>query len=111
MFVDGERISNGNIKIARFNNQGREITAIRFTDDKGNTGYYNPAGQSMRKEFLRNPIDFARISSRFNPNRRHPVLNTIRAHKGTDYAAPTGTPIKATGDGRIIHAGKKGWVR
>lgn len=108
VFVDGERISNGNIKIARFNNQGREITAIRFTDDKGNTGYYNPAGQSMRKEFLRNPIDFARISSRFNPNRRHPVLNTIRAHKGTDYAAPTGTPIKATGDGRIIHAGKKG---
>lgn len=108
VYVDGEHISNGNISIARFRNQGRELTAIRFTDEKGNAGYYNPEGNSMRKEFLRNPIDFARISSRFNPNRRHPVLNTIRAHKGTDYAAPTGTPIKATGDGRIIHAGKKG---
>ena len=108
MFVDGELIGNGNIKVARFHNQGRELTAIRYTDSQGNASYYTPDGNSMRKEFLRNPIDFARISSRFNPNRRHPVLNTIRAHKGTDYAAPTGTPIKATGDGRIIHAGKKG---
>ena len=62
----------------------------------------------MRKEFLRNPIDFARISSRFNLGRKHPVLNTIRAHKGTDYAAATGTPIKAAGDGKIIFAGRKG---
>ena len=108
VFVDGELIGNGNIKVARFHNQGRELTAIRYTDSQGNASYYTPDGNSMRKEFLRNPIDFARISSRFNPNRRHPVLNTIRAHKGTDYAAPTGTPIKATGDGRIIHAGKKG---
>lgn len=108
VFLDGEKIGNGNILIARFINRGREITAIRYQDSKGVSNYFTPEGASMRKEFLRNPIDAARISSRFNPNRRHPVLNTIRAHRGTDYAAPTGTPIKATGDGRIIHAGARG---
>jgi len=105
VFLDGDKIGNGNILIARFHNRGRELTAIRFEDQKGNGSYYTPDGQSMRKEFLRNPIDFFRISSRFNLNRRHPVLNKIRAHKGTDYAAPVGTPIKAAGDGKIIYAG------
>ena len=62
----------------------------------------------MRKAFIRTPVDFARISSHFNPNRKHPVLHKIRAHKGTDYAAATGTPIKASGDGKVIHAGIKG---
>lgn len=108
VFLDGEKIGDGNILIARFINRGREITAIRYEDSKGISNYFTPEGASMRKEFLRNPIDAARISSRFNPNRRHPVLNTIRAHRGTDYAAPTGTPIKSTGDGRIVHAGSKG---
>jgi murein DD-endopeptidase MepM/ murein hydrolase activator NlpD len=76
--------------------------------EDGTVGYYNPEGESMRKAFLRNPLDVLRISSNFNPNRRHPILNTIRAHKGTDYAAPTGTPIRATSDGRITRASRNG---
>lgn len=109
IFVDGERIGTGNILTARFYNQGRELVAVRYTDPQGRSDYYTPDGQNMRKAFLRNPIDFTRISSRFSQSRRHPVLHTIvRAHKGTDYAAPTGTPIKAAGDGKIIFAGRKG---
>ena len=69
---------------------------------------FSPDGESMRKAFLRNPLDVFRISSNFNPRRRHPILNTIRAHKGTDYAAPNGTPIRATGDGRIRRASRYG---
>tara|TARA_B100000446_G_scaffold188075_1_gene220196 strand:+ start:1871 stop:3172 length:1302 start_codon:yes stop_codon:yes gene_type:complete len=108
LFLDGERIGFGNILIANFVNRGRDLTAIRYEDDKGEAQYYDPSGHSMRKEFLRNPIDFARISSRFNLKRKHPVLNKFRAHRGTDYAAPTGTPIKSTGDGKVIFAGRKG---
>ncbi len=108
LFLDGERIGFGNILIAQFSNRGREITAIRYEDGKGDAQYYDPSGHSMRKEFLRNPIDFARISSRFNLKRKHPVLNKFRAHRGTDYAARTGTPIKSTGDGKVIFAGRKG---
>lgn len=109
IYLDGEQIGTGNILASEFNNRGRNIRAIRYTDKTGKTDYYTPEGQSMRKEFLRNPIDFTRISSRFSTARRHPVLNsTVRAHKGTDYAAPTGTPIKAAGDGKIIFAGRQG---
>lgn len=108
LFLEGERIGYGNILIANFINRGRELTAIRYEDDEGDAQYYDPSGHSMRKEFLRNPIDFARISSRFNLKRKHPVLNKFRAHRGTDYAARTGTPIKSTGDGKVIFAGRKG---
>ncbi|SFQ88174.1 Murein DD-endopeptidase MepM and murein hydrolase activator NlpD, contain LysM domain [Halopseudomonas formosensis] len=106
--VDGERVGTGNILAARFTNRGNTYTAVRYTDANGHTSYYRADGTSMRKAFIRTPVEFARISSRFNPGRRHPVLNKIRAHKGVDYAAPTGTPIKATGDGRVVHVGRKG---
>ncbi len=101
-FLDGKKLSDGPILAARFTNQGRDVTAIRYSDAGGRTDYYSPNGDSIRKAFLRTPLDVFRISSGFNMNRRHPVLNTIRAHRGTDYAAPTGTPIKVTGDGKVI---------
>jgi murein DD-endopeptidase MepM/ murein hydrolase activator NlpD len=106
--LDGKVIGAGDIVAAEFTNQGDTFTSLRYTDSKGNTSYYTPKGESMRKAFLRTPVDFARISSNFNLSRRHPVLNRIRAHKGVDYAASTGTPIKAAGDGKIIYRGVKG---
>ncbi len=107
IWQDGEFVTEGEIIAAEFNNNGRSIQAIRFKDDNDNTDYFTPTGDSVRKEFLRNPVDFTRISSNFNPNRRHPILNTIRAHRGVDYAAPRGTPIKASGDGKVIFRGTK----
>ena len=107
-YLDGEFVGNGQILATQFVNQGRVYTAVRYIDEDGEVGYYSPEGESMRKAFLRNPLDVFRISSNFNPSRRHPILNTIRAHKGTDYAAPTGTPVRATSDGTITHAGRYG---
>ncbi len=108
IYLEGEKVRDGNIVAASFTNQGKTFSAIRYTDAGNRTEYYSPDGRSMRKAFLRTPVDFSRISSRFNLKRKHPVLNTIRAHKGVDYAASTGTPIKATGDGKVIHRGTKG---
>lgn len=106
--VNGKQVGTGNILSARFTNRGKTFTAVRYTDKQGNSSYYNANGESMRKAFIRTPVDFARISSRFSTGRRHPVLNKIRAHKGVDYAAPRGTPIKAAGDGRVTLAGRNG---
>jgi len=103
-FLEGQFIGNGQILATRFINQGRVFTAVRYINEEGEVGYFNPEGESMRKAFLRNPLDVFRISSNYNPRRRHPILNTIRAHRGTDYAAPRGTPIRATGDGRVTRA-------
>lgn len=106
--VNGKQVATGNILAARFVNRGKTYTAVRYTNKQGNTSYYRADGSSMRKAFIRTPVDFARISSRFSLGRRHPILNKIRAHKGVHYAAPIGTPIKATGDGKILEAGRKG---
>ena len=108
LYLNGEKLSTGKIVAATFNNQGRELKAVLYKDKAGNNNYFTPDGHSMRKAFLRSPIDFARISSHFNLRRKHPVLHTIRAHKGTDYAAARGTPIKATGDGKVVHSARKG---
>jgi len=107
IWQDGEHVTDGEIIAAEFNNDGRTIKAIRFIDDSGRSDYFTPSGDSVRKAFIRAPVDFTRISSNFNPNRRHPILNKIRAHRGVDYAAPRGTPIKAAGDGKVFFRGVK----
>ncbi len=108
LYLDGERIGTGNILAAEFINQGKIHRAVRYTDPQGHTDYYAPDGRSMRKTFLRTPVAFSRISSRFNPGRKHPILNRIRAHKGVDYAAARGTPVTSTGNGKIVWLAKKG---
>jgi murein DD-endopeptidase MepM/ murein hydrolase activator NlpD len=106
--LDGKRIGNGKILAAEFTNDGKTFKAVRYTDKDGVSRYYTPDGRGMQKAFLRSPIEFARISSHFSLSRKHPVLHIIRAHKGTDYAAARGTPIRAAGDGKISLAGRKG---
>ncbi|WP_338920903.1 peptidoglycan DD-metalloendopeptidase family protein [Pseudomonas silesiensis] len=106
--VNGKAVGTGPILSARFVNRGKTYTAVRYTNKQGNTSYYTANGNSMRKAFIRTPVDFARISSKFSMGRKHPILNKIRAHKGVDYAAPRGTPIKAAGDGKVLLAGRRG---
>lgn len=106
--VNGKAVGTGPILSARFTNRGKTYTAVRYTNKQGNSSYYTADGNSMRKAFIRTPVDFARISSKFSMGRKHPILNKIRAHKGVDYAAPRGTPIKAAGDGKVLLAGRRG---
>lgn len=107
-FINGEKLGNGNILAAEFVNRGKSYKAVRYEDTNGRAAFYTPEGESMKKAFLRTPLDVFRISDHFNPNRKHPILNTLRAHKGVDYAAPRGTPIKAAGAGRIVYASRQG---
>lgn len=107
LWQDGEMVGDGEIVAAEFNNNGRQFQAVRYISADGRSDYFTPEGRSVRKAFIRAPVDFTRISSNFNPNRRHPILNTIRAHRGVDYAAPQGTAIKAAGDGKVIFRGVK----
>ena len=108
LYVDGKPSGVGNILAAEFINQGKAYTAVRFDDKQGKGQYFTPEGKGMRKAFLQSPVGLARISSHFNLKRKHPILNRIRAHKGVDYAAKSGTPIKTTGDGKIVYRGIKG---
>ncbi len=107
LFVEGKEFDTGEILSVEFVNQGKAYTAVRFDDNQGHTGYYTPEGNGLRKAFLQTPMDFAKISSHFDLHRMHPILNTIRAHKGVDYSAAIGTPVKTTGDGKIVFRGEK----
>ena len=108
LFKDDVKIRNGRILSAEFINNGKTYRAVYYTDPKGESDYFSPDGKSMRKAFLRSPVDFSRISSRFSNKRWHPVLSKWRSHKGVDYAAKRGSPVRASGDGKIIFAGTKG---
>ena len=108
IWQEGEFLRAGKIQAAEFINDGESFRALRYVDGSGKADYYTPDGHSVRKAFIRAPVDFSRVSSRFNPRRRHPILNVVRAHKGVDYAAPSGTQVKAAGDGKVIHRGRKG---
>lgn len=107
-YLDGKFVEYGNILAAEFINSGEQLLAIRYTDHQDNTGYFDQQGTSLKKAFLRAPLNFRRISSNFKLSRKHPILGRMRAHKGTDYAASAGTPIYAAGDGKVIFRGTNG---
>ena len=106
-YSEGEKVKNGDIVIAKFINNGNTYYANRFFSNNKKKEYFDADGNNMQKAFLRAPLDFAYISSHFNPNRMHPILHTIRAHNGVDYAAKRGSPVKTTGDGNISFVGRK----
>jgi murein DD-endopeptidase MepM/ murein hydrolase activator NlpD len=108
IYQNGKYLRDGEVLAAEFVNAGKVYRAVRFVGDNGSAGYYTPDGLPMRKAFLRAPVEFTRVSSVFNPHRMHPILNLIRGHMGTDYAAPTGTPVHAAGDARVSFAGRRG---
>ena len=104
----GQPITNGPILAAEFDAGNKTYRVVRYTDPAGQSGYYTPDGRSVKKTLMRAPVSFSRISSGFSLHRKHPILGFTRAHQGVDYAAPSGTPIMAAGDGRIVFEGYKG---
>ncbi|WP_165874630.1 M23 family metallopeptidase [Cocleimonas flava] len=108
IFHDGDKVGTQNLLAAEFINKGRQFRSIRYTYADGKSDYFTPQGREMKKAFIRTPIEHARVSSHFNPGRFHPKLHKIRAHKGTDFAARTGTPIMTTGNGVVKFLGRKG---
>lgn len=107
-YLNGKFERYGSILAANLINQSRALSAYRFKDENGKPDYFGPDGRSLRKSFLRSPIPFARVTSRFSPARRHPILRIVRPHFGVDYAAPAGTPIVAVGAGSVVSAGWNG---
>lgn len=101
-FLDGEKLGNGSILAAEFVNQGNKYRAVRYVSANGDSSYFTPEGNSMRKAFLMAPLDFRRISSNFNPRRLHPISKKVKPHRGTDYAASRGTPVWSSGNGRVV---------
>lgn len=108
IWQEGRYRRDGEVIAVEFTNNSRTYRAVRYEDPNGEANYFTPEGLSMRKAFLRAPVDFTRISSRFNPRRLHPIFKTVRPHRGVDYAAPRGTPVKAAGDGKVTFRGNNG---
>ena len=107
VLVEGQKEVDGNVLIAEFSNQGKLHTAIRYDLEPGRSEYFSPEGNNVKKAFLRSPVEFSYISSKYNLRRKHPILHTIRSHNGVDYAAKRGSPIRTTGDGTVSFAGVK----
>lgn len=101
IYIDGEKVKEGDILAATFSNTGRTHRAVRYVDIAGNASYFTPEGDSMRKAFLRDPVHFSHVSSSFNLRRLHPIHKRVMPHRGIDYAARKGTPVVASGDGKI----------
>jgi len=106
LYLNGVKVGDGEILAATFVNQGRTFEALAYATQDDRLDYFTPAGKNMRKAFLRAPLEFSRISSNFNPRRRHPLFKTVIPHRGIDYAAPRGTPVLASGDGKVITASR-----
>ncbi|MBE0478818.1 M23 family metallopeptidase, partial [Candidatus Aerophobetes bacterium] len=105
---EGKILTEGRILVAQYSNRGKEYTAIFYEDPEGNKGYFTSEGNSLRRSFLRSPLNYTRISSNFSYRRFHPILKVHRPHLGVDYAAPTGTPVSVIGDGVVTFSGWKG---
>jgi len=106
-YVDGEPVGVGSIVAAEFDNRGRALSAFLWRSEDGEQNYYTDSGAPLHKAFLRSPMEFSRVTSGFSDARFHPILQTWRAHKGVDFAAPTGTPVRATGNAKVAFAGRQ----
>ena len=107
-FLMGNKVKNGDIKAARFKRGKKVYTAVRYFLENGQKEFFSIRGKNVEKAFLRSPVEFSYISSKYNLKRMHPILNKIKAHTGVDYAAPTGTPVRTTGDGTVAFRGNNG---
>lgn len=107
-YRNGEPIATGKLLAAEFVNAGKPYRVVLFRDSSGREGYYTPEGESLKRGFLRSPLEFSRVTSSFSNSRKHPVYGFHRAHTGVDFGAPTGTRVKATGDATVKFAGRKG---
>ena len=107
-YLDGQFSKYGSILAATFTNEQKEYVGIRFDDENGKPAYYAPDGKALKKSFLKSPLKFGRITSKFSTARRHPILKIVRPHLGVDYAAPIGSPVQSVGAGVVMSAGRNG---